>query len=918
MRYEAQYIYDVCIFVFENSLNVNKNLLKLAFRVFAASVKYFSLDQVFNEALIRKFLEDLNKIVASRIDVMKCFGEIFAIFLTIELNGEEVYYKYKNTIMQLFKSYIIEMMNITKGGDLSKEYEKMNVDKRFQYEDFVLQFALSLISFYRNNFSFIQEFDQITGNFMQDNEFTLAYMNEVHYGLLILTQCQRIPNDEIMKSATDFFQWFTFKISFLCEKNADPEIGIPNNYSIEQYINETVKSHFYNKFYTNILDKARQNLIEKMLRPCEVKIDIDETGEIFVESVVGTIYLSIHETMKDALIYLTHLDPITTQNTMVALLETQILDQNWNVNLLNSVCWSIGCISGALTENEEKKFIVSVIKYLLTLCDNKKGKTNKAAVASNIMYVVGQYYRFLNRHWKFLKTVVRKLFEFMHELHPGVQDFACETLMRISIKCGYQFVIIQEDEKEPYINVLARTMIENTKDLKMHQKLMFYEAIGNIISFDQNQNQQIYLIEQTMIDCLNQWSQIYQNSQMNVEFLLNGDVIKVLDQILKLNERISVSVKTNYFYYAKLFLKSVFDYYSYYTDTICTLYKEGNKNYQFIKMIKIIKKSILKFTMSLVNYTFNADLLIVELLPYLGVLIEKYKQSDIDNKDHEILKIFSDYMNQLKNMPYDKVELIWKFLCLDTLEMIQIDYNSFPEHRISFFELVKSLIINEFDAVFKIQDQNFNKNVINVIVWAFRHSQYNIAELGLDTLKFLLDGVNQARLNGHNISDFFYKEYFMQLLNEIFVVLTDSFHKASFQQHVIIIQTLIQVVDSGILTENLFSNEDNNKNFVYKYIVNINAQAFTHINKIQIESFALALFNKANDYNEIKGVIRDFLINLKSFSGSNEELFEEERKMQVEEAKKLEMLKRNLIPGMSSLYEQDIQNKFNIQNYQEN
>ena len=140
MRYEAQYIYDVCIFVFENSLNVNKNLLKLAFRVFAASVKYFSLDQVFNEALIRKFLEDLNKIVASRIDVMKCFGEIFAIFLTIELNGEEVYYKYKNTIMQLFKSYIIEMMNITKGGDLSKEYEKMNVDKRFQYEDFVLQF----------------------------------------------------------------------------------------------------------------------------------------------------------------------------------------------------------------------------------------------------------------------------------------------------------------------------------------------------------------------------------------------------------------------------------------------------------------------------------------------------------------------------------------------------------------------------------------------------------------------------------------------------------------------------------------------------------------------------------------------------------------------------------------------------------
>ena len=33
--------------------------------------------------------------------------------------------------------------------------------------------------------------------------------------------------------------------------------------------------------------------------------------------------------------------------------------------------------------------------------------------------VVGQYPRFLRLHWKFLKTVVNKLFEFMHETHPG-------------------------------------------------------------------------------------------------------------------------------------------------------------------------------------------------------------------------------------------------------------------------------------------------------------------------------------------------------------------------------------------------------------------------------------------------------------------------------------------------------------------
>jgi hypothetical protein len=71
---------------------------------------------------------------------------------------------------------------------------------------------------------------------------------------------------------------------------------------------------------------------------------------------------------------------------------------------------------------QEKGFLVRVIKDLLQLCEQKRGKDHKAVVASNIMYVVGQYPRFLRQHWKFLRTVVNKLFEFMHEKHPGVQD----------------------------------------------------------------------------------------------------------------------------------------------------------------------------------------------------------------------------------------------------------------------------------------------------------------------------------------------------------------------------------------------------------------------------------------------------------------------------------------------------------------
>lgn len=120
---------------------------------------------------------------------------------------------------------------------------------------------------------------------------------------------------------------------------------------------------------------------------------------------------------------------------------SQEAELSWNG--LNRLCWAIGSISGSMKEDLESAFLVKVIKNLLDLCENTKGKGNKAVIASNIMYVVGQYPRFLRAHWKFLKTVVNKLFEFMHEAFPGVKDMAVETYLKIAMKCKRMFIIHQ-------------------------------------------------------------------------------------------------------------------------------------------------------------------------------------------------------------------------------------------------------------------------------------------------------------------------------------------------------------------------------------------------------------------------------------------------------------------------------------------
>ncbi len=193
--------------------------------------------------------------------------------------------------------------------------------------------------------------------------------------------------------------------------------------------NYPLRKHKYNEVLSNL----RQVMIEKMVRPEEVLIVENDEGEIVREFVKESDTIQLYKTTRECLVYLTHLDVVDTETIMSDKLARQVDGTEWSWSNCNTLCWAIGSISGAMNEETEKRFLVTVIKDLLGLTEMKRGKDNKAVVASNIMYIVGQYPRFLKAHWKFLKTVVNKLFEFMHETHEGVYSFTwlCETLLMI-------------------------------------------------------------------------------------------------------------------------------------------------------------------------------------------------------------------------------------------------------------------------------------------------------------------------------------------------------------------------------------------------------------------------------------------------------------------------------------------------------
>ena len=537
--------------------------------------------------------------------------------------------------MEIYRLLIEQINIITLNTNMYDKYLKLGDSKKSGFEEFCMQYCLGLISFFKSNFSFIQQFDFAMGC-SNGNEFTAKYLTEIFRGLEYISQIYLIPNDEIFNALSEFWNWFCFKVCFLQERAINPENGIPATVNSIQvfnsYIMFTNESYFYRMCYAKVLESVRYSMIRKMTKPIEVKIDLDEDGEIVMDQISNTIYQTLHENMKDCLIFLTHLDPSATEKIMLDLLLNQTIEAQWNPALLNSLCWSIGCITGAMEENHEKRFVIMVIKHLLNLCELKRGKTNKAIVASNIMYVVGQYPRFLNAHWKFLKTVIKKLFEFMHESHPGVQDFACETFMKISIKCGDQLVKVNEGENEPYINVLTRSIRDDTADLQAHQKLMFYEAIGNMIDREPNLVGRSELIKKMMEPTFVDWSSIFTQASQNPEILQNHQSIKAMDLIIKLNERVALATKTVYFNFGTYVFSDIINAYSYYTGLVNDIYNSGNVYSTPAKMFKSIKKTILKLIITIIHTNEDPAMIMNNILPALGSLIESYRLAHVENR----------------------------------------------------------------------------------------------------------------------------------------------------------------------------------------------------------------------------------------------------------------------------------------------
>ncbi|OAA63078.1 exportin-1 [Cordyceps fumosorosea ARSEF 2679] len=786
----------------------------------------------------------------------------------------------------------------------------------------IIPMSLDLKSTYPSSNSRDQQFIQNLALFLSN--FFGAHLNLIEklpnrdyllHGHYYLVRISQIDDREIFKICLDYWlklvQELYEEMQQLPMTDLNPLLavgggisggGAPNPSLLTNY---PLRKHKYNEVLSNL----RVVMIEKMVRPEEVLIVENDEGEIVREFVKESDTVQLYKTIRECLVYLTHLDVVDTENIMTDKLARQVDGTEWSWHNCNVLCWAIGSISLAMNEETEKRFLVTVIKDLLGLTEMKRGKDNKAVVASNIMYIVGQYPRFLKAHWKFLKTVVNKLFEFMHESHEGVQDMACDTFIKIARQCRRHFVALQPMEQEPFIEEIVRNMGRITCDLTPQQVHTFYEACGYMVAAQGNKNQQERLLADLMNIPNAAWDEIIKQATMNPSILQDSETIKVIGNIMKTNVSACTSIGP-YFYpqIGRIYHDMLQMYRA--TSTLISeaVQRDGELATKMPKVrgLRTIKKEILKLVETYIDKAEDLQAVRAQMVPPLldSVLVD-YNRNVAGARDAEVLKAMSVVITKLSNLMEDQVPTIMENVFECTLEMINKDFSEFPEHRVEFFNLLRAINLHCFPALLKLDNNQF-KFVIDSCSWAFKHDNRDVEAAGLNMCLELI--TNIAEKTDSATANAFFQRFFVAILQDVLFVVTDNDHKAGFKTQSMLLMKLFYYILPGdgsqpkiqgpIYTEGQAQAGTSNRDFLGVSVSELLQRAFPNLQAAQITNFVEGLFSLNTQYDKFRLNLRDFLISLKEFAGDNAELFIVEKEQQERDAKAADMERRQKVGGL--------------------
>lgn len=469
-------------------------------------------------------------------------------------------------------------------------------------------------------------------------------------------------------------------------------------------------------------------------------------------------------------------------------------------------------------------------------------------------------------------------------------------------------MVVQQGEQVPFLEEMMGHVSQDVSELEHLHVCTYFEAVGHMIGAAAPESKERLVARLTQL-FNEKWCGILQalSADGAQTSLQSQQVLREISLILRVNERMVSAVGvachsqlSNIYYDMLKIYKLCSDHISH------SLAQQGTQvmGYAHIQLMRNVKRATLRLVQTFVDMVATdpgaaeAGLSVQQLAqrfipPLLEPVLADYRSNLPQARDAEVLDLLATLAARLSESISREVANIFEMVFECTLDMIRGDFQSYPDHRTKFYDLLKAVNSHCFQALFYLPEPRL-KLYVDSLIWALKHEQPAVAESGLQILQQflerLLSGPPQVYVP-------FFKQYYFTLLQDILSVLTDTLHKGGFklQQH--ILSQLVAAAEAGLLSEVA------TKQGVMEFLFDMIGKSFPTLHRSQVEIFVLHCFNKCRQAPEFQAHIRDFLIQLREWGSHEDALYEDERKDALAKAQAAEGQWRLQVPGLVPQYD---------------
>lgn len=502
----------------------------------------------------------------------------------------------------------------------------------------------------------------------------------LNWALKIIAQLTEIKNINLFKVCIEFWLFF---VNFTGSLPSTPL----NNSPLKQVA-------------VPALQLAVQMIVTRVPKPQEILIFIDEDGIPRREQLNNNENADLYTQVKQIMRLYARDHWLSLQQILNYKLEMINGQTVLNYESLNSVCWAVGTLPGAINFEDEKKFLIVTLKILLSMCANRPTTEQKSVVASNIMHIVSQNQKFLQTNFELLQIVVKKLFEFMVEKYEGVPEMACNTFVKIAENLKAEFVIARPTKEEPraieFIQVVLAEAQNVMPNLGVIQKLQLFEAIGQLISAEPTAENCLAYLESATAPVMKVWAMASQN---NKAILCEEKFVDELILFIRACERLCFAVGVGFLGFFNKYFSGLPQLYNEYYEILAS---RGSglpvEDYQS-KKYKAVRKEIMNLLKTYVAHweKYPAQFLqnYQALYPFV---IESYLKEANHLKENEVLSFLAESIRYLGRDLTVIIAVTLPALIQNILPLISSDFNAHIETRTHFFRLLQEISNHCFEV----------------------------------------------------------------------------------------------------------------------------------------------------------------------------------------------------------------------------